>query len=521
MNAVLSLALVFFTGQAGLQAESGRPLLLSMSSAVQVGTANYFALRALRNREVALQGAITEKWRAYLPAVGVSYDRTRNINVGSTDTINHDVRLTIQQVLFDGGRRSLDLDIAKIDRMLAADDFRVTFNGIRLEIQKAYLRVLSARTKVILHSKSLERARNQLKDARREETLGFNTRIQVLTVASRLREIELAYRRAVHEERQALLDLKILLNLQVDTPVELAGDIHRDFLLRRPMVAMQVLIDHALRARPEVQRLSTNVHKLRKENALVEDSWIPRLSVDGYAGRSGPVFPVRQENWGVSLRLSFPIGSATSDSSAGFSQSEGENRRTGSTATSVALFDDLGYDRRVLESKIALGQGMDELRQLPNRIALEVRKSIDTLEDAWDAIRLGNGRAYFQYEGLRLTIARYRVGETRRSDILFQETELVQAQAELVDAIVQYMVAAYALEDAAGLEPGALGLFAERSGAGNTLLPFLISGDYRSIQQKLEQLEKSDPLWQIDELEKRPRVDDQNEKFLIDEVPKE
>lgn len=496
-------------------------LQLDMRSAIRVGAANYFALKALKNRQIALNEIITEKWRAYLPAVGLSYDRTRSINIAASDSINHDVRITIEQVLYDGGRRDLDLDIAKIDRLIAADDFRATYNRLRLDIQKAYLRVLAGRTKVVLNAKSLARSRIQLNDARREERLGFTTRVQVLTVASRLREIELAWQKALHEERQAMYDLKLLLNLDVAAPVVLVGEIERDFFLRPPSVELERLISFAQANRPEIKKLSTNVHKLRKERELAEDAWIPRLSVNGYAGRSGPEFPVRQENWGVNLKLSFPIGSTTSSSSAGFSQSEGENRQSGNTSTQVAFFDDLGYDRRVLESKIALGEGLEEARQLPNRIAIEIQKGNDALREAWESIRIGNGRTYFQYESLRLTVTRYRVGDTKRSDILFQEIELVRAQSELIEAITGYMTTAYELEYSSGMEPGDLRLFEEARGKGNTLLPYLVTGDFQAFQERLNKLEKTDPLWQIDQLDKDRKVDDKEEKYLIDEVAPE
>lgn len=501
-----------------LRAGGDDTLRLDLDTAVRVGAANYFALQALRNREAVTAELITERWRAYLPGVGVSYNRNRDINKAAADSINHEIRINIEQVIYDGGRRSLDLDIAKVEKLLAREDFRVTYNKLRLDIQKAYFKVLAARTKLLLNAKSLERARVQLRDARREESQGFSTRVQVLTVASRLREIELALTRSIHEHRQALYDLKLLLNLDVKANVQTVGDIFGDFVLRPPSVPLQPLIESALVNRPEVNRSVTNVHKLRKEKQLAEDSWIPRVSIDGYAGRNGPRFPVRDESWGVNLRLTFPIGSTTSNSSTGFAQSQTDNRQSGTTSTEMRFFDDLSYDRRVLESKIALGEGLAEHRQLPNRLSIEVQRAFDLLQEAWESIRIGNGRVYFQFESLRLTHARYRVGDTRRSDILFQETELVRAQTELTDAIAAYMTSAYELEYTAGRNPGDLNLFIENPGGGNTLLPYLLQDDFKRFQQRVEKLDKTDPLWQIDDLDKDRKTDTKTQEYLIDQV---
>lgn len=494
----------------------GGVLRVDLSGAVRIGSANYFALQAIRNRQSVTDQMISERWRAYLPSVGVAYSRTRTINQAETDSIEHDIRLTIEQVIYDGGRRGLDLDLARIDKLLAGDDFRVTYNKLRLEIQRAYFRVLAARTKVLLNARSLERARLQLKEVRREESLGFTTRIQVLTVASRLREIELALDRAVHAHRQALLDLKLLLNLNMTVRLETETTIFQDYFLLSPSLAVEPLVEAAVRSRPEMKRASTQVHRLQKERELAEDDWIPRFSLDGYAGRSGPEFPVRQENWGLGFKLSFPIGSTTSNTTASFAQSHGRQSQTGTNATELKFFDDLGHDRRVLESRIALGEGVASSRQLPNQIAIEVQKAYDSLLEAWEAIRIGNGRAYFQFESLRLMHTRYRIGEIKRSDILFQETELVRAQSDLTDAISDYIGAAHELEYASGKDPGSLGLFQERKGRGNTLIPYLLGSSARVPVRPIEPPEK-DPLWELDQLDQTPKTD-KKEEFLIDQV---
>ena len=110
---------------------------------------------------------------------------------------------------------------------------------------------------------------------------------------------------------------------------------------------------------------------------------------------------------------------------------------------------------------MALGEAAYDLNRLNNQIVIEVRKSYDHLREAWESIRIGNGRVYFQYESLRLMKTRYRVGEIKRSDILFQETELLRAQEDLTDAIANYMIAAYELEFSSGHRPGSLKLFSE------------------------------------------------------------
>ncbi|MBL8021328.1 MAG: TolC family protein [Leptospirales bacterium] len=503
--------------------EGQKPILIDLETAIRVGTTNHFALQAAENRQIAIRRLISERWRAYLPSAGVSYSRTSTVQIGQADSYSNEIRLNLEQIIYDGGRRSLDLDLARIQQILARDDFRITYNQIRLDIQRTYLQTLAAKGKVVLNQKSLERGRIQLHEARREESLGFTTRVQVLTVAARLREIELALSQAKSAYRQAMHDLQLALNLDFETRIEVDGDLFYDFYLKPPEADLTKLIESGRKRRPEMAKVETNLQKLKKEREIAENAWIPRFSVGGYVGRTGNDLtkPPRQPNWGMNLKLTFPLQGSTGSlqSSAGIVP---DTQRSNSDTAEVKIFDDVGYDRRVLESRIALGEGIEQYRAIRTKVPVEIAKAYDKLMQGWETIRIGNGRAFFQFEGLRIVAARTGVGDLKRSDILLQETELVRAQQDLDDAIANYMISAYELEYASGLDPGTLNLFVLKRGAGNTLLPYLVRTDFKDLRQRLDQIHKTDPIWEIDKLdnERSPSEKEKKDRYLIDEPEK-
>lgn len=518
----LALVLLSFLSEArtnlmaeNIQTLDSAPLRIDLPAAIQIGTTNYFALKAVKNRELAARQLITERWRRYLPRVGLQYDQSRAVNAGAADNFNYDIRLTVQQVIYDGGKRSMDLDLAKIDEILARQDYKITYNKVRLDIQKAYFNVLAAQGKSILNQKSLERARIQLHDAKRENELGFSTRAQVLSVAARLRQIELSLSRSQNEHRQAIHDLQQLLNLEYDTNIVVVGSIFDDFFLFPPASDLHALVSRARAERPDLLRSQTNIYKLKKERERAEDAWIPQFSIGGYVGRNGPQLPVKKDEWGLNVALSFPLGSTTTNTQTSLDTNPSNTQRDAKNSSQIQFFDDLGYDRRLLEAKVALGQGISDHRTLYNKIAIDIAKANDRLKEAWEAIRIGNGRVYFQFENLRLQHASATVGQSRRADIVFQETELVSAQQDLNDAIANYMVAAYELEDTAGLEPGSLRFFVTTPKRGNTLLPYLLTSDFDSLQRRIRENTKkpdTDPMWQIDQLEPVPEPDTKKKK---------
>lgn len=445
-------------------------LKIDMDTAVRIGVANNFALRAVKYRTEVVDKILTERWRQYLPSLDVSYNRQREIVKGERDTTSHEVRLTIEQVIYDGGRRGLDLDMARLNSILAREDFQVIYGTIRLDIIRAYVRVLAASGKIDLNRKSLERGRLQLRDARREFEVGFSTRLQVMQVASLAQEIELSLMQAINEHSNAVYQLKVVLNLDHNVELELDGDILRDYRLEIPGVDIEQLIDRARQERPEVLRSRVNIFRLDKEKAIAEDYWIPQLSVGGFAGRRGEAFPLTENTWGVFFRFTFPIFSNSTESRSDLTSDTTDNSVRSDTSSRVSLLDNLGYDRAILESRLALSEAIDQHNQLEQQIALEVQQAYTNMREAWEEIRIGNGRFYFQYETARLLTLQFRVGQGKRSDIVFAESELVQAQEDLVDALARFLTSGLELEFAAGMDPGALESYEFDPGNGNTLL---------------------------------------------------
>ena len=461
----------------------GKKLSVDLDQAIQIAVTNNFALRSLTNKNQAIRELITEKWRNFLPKIGISLSRNRSINDSALDQINTDIKLFVNQIVYDGGQRSLQLDVVKLDRLLAEEDFKITYNTLRLDIQKAYFRILAAEGKKRLNYKSLERGRLQLQFVKKEEQLGFATRIQVLTVAARMREIELSYEKIKNEYRQAVYDLKTLLLLDFEIILEVKGDLFDDYILNYKNIDVSSIVNNARNSRPEVKKSIARIHKLKKEKDIAENSWIPRISVNGYVGRRGVDFPLRERTWGVDLVVSFPIGSTTSSSNAGIDINKEGSSSSGHSVTNLNFFDDLGYKRRVIEGKISLAESVSEHKQLNNLIAMEIHRTFSQLTESWNAIRIGNSRVYSSYAGLKMMETRYQTGQTKREEILFSEIELVKAQQDLTDAIYEYIVAACKLEFSSALQPGGLDLVKFKTKAGNTLLSHLIAEDLADFQR--------------------------------------
>ncbi|RHX85414.1 transporter [Leptospira stimsonii] len=468
-----------------LDASEKRTMRINLETATQIALTNYYMLLSIKNKNAAVKELIAERWRDLLPTLGLNVTRQKYIIQDSNDYIYNAILLNVDQIIYDGGKKKLDLDIAKLEETLTREDFKITSSKVKLEVQKNFINTLVALAKVALNKKSVERAKEQLRLAKLESKLGFTTQIQVLSVASRLQEIEFSLVKSINEYLKAKNDLKLAMSLDYISDIEVEGNLLTDFYIQNPNFKKDTLIQNAQNERSEILKIKINNKKLAKEKELAENAWIPQVSVGGSFGRTGVNYPLQNDTWNVNFKVTFPLGGSTNTTTENLGMRYNNQASTGfagtvnpnfnaATSNNLQVLDSMSYSRKVMESKIRLGDSLAEKKRLEQSIAIEVEKAGDSVFESYDLIKIGSGMVYFRYESMRLMSTKLQVGDAKRADILFAETELVGAQEKLVDAIGKYCTSVYELEWVSGMRPDSLSLFQFKPSKGNTILPLIL-----------------------------------------------
>ncbi|MCE9501455.1 MAG: TolC family protein [Leptospira sp.] len=232
-------------------AKKSDPVSLDLDSAIRIAETNYFALKAIKNKSIAIRELITERWRDYLPSVGTGYFRQKYIIEDGQDAISNEIRLNIEQVIYDGGKRGFDLDLAELESLLTKEDFRLTHDRLLSDVRKSFFSTLGASGKIAMCEVSLERARLHLDLAKLELQNGFITKIQLLQIASKVQELELMLMRSRHELIRSKSNLKLSMNLDPGFDIQLTDSILRDYIIQEPALETGNLISNVLSKRPE------------------------------------------------------------------------------------------------------------------------------------------------------------------------------------------------------------------------------------------------------------------------------
>ncbi|TGK43537.1 TolC family protein [Leptospira andrefontaineae] len=464
---------------------------LSLEKAVWIGTTNNVILKVLEARKDVTKMMITERWREFLPKFGVQYFGLRNQNIGSQDNIYNDIRLTVQQLIFDGGEANLNLEIAKLADLMNEQDFKINLSKVKLEIQKAYFKALAAGAKVFVGQTTVNKMQESLKKGQIELKQGFITKIQLMEIESKLKQAEFNLQKNKTEKSQTLMDLKQAMNLDYYVEIELEESLLFDFVMNQPQTDLDLAIAKAREEREDLKKMQLIVKKVKNEKEIADNYYMPKLYLGGYAGRNGNNNAFQHDAYGLNFNLVFPFGSSSVLSNGNLGvQKDGTgiqtypgfgNQTVGAgtnsyNSTTVKLFENLAQSRKVVEGEIQFAEALLNYKNMENQIGFEIKKTVDRLNQSWELIKIANSRVNLQWESIKVASAKHGSGHTKKEDLINSELELVKAQEELTEALAGFATTCYEYAHVTKDEVGLHKFLSYEKGKGNSIIANLTKG---------------------------------------------
>ncbi|GBF52092.1 outer membrane efflux protein [Leptospira ryugenii] len=383
------------------------PLVINMEEAEGIGLTNSVILASLKDRREVFKMIATEKWRNYLPRVGISYFGLKNANVNQPDSQYNDIRVQLNQLLYDGGENALEIESAKLQEMLNGEDWKIAKERLLLDVRKAYLRLLASEVKFFVAEKSYLRTLKQLNDAKAERREGFLTELQELEISNKLHELELNLIKAKSQHSQNEIELKKQMNLPLEVPIRLKDSLIRDYVLLPPNLSGDEE-SLALDQKPEVKKSKLAIENLKTRKEITENYWKPKLFVGGYYGQNiNGALPVKNDVYGFSFTVQTQLGSSTNQTSTNYGiqtdgtgiqripgfgpqfVGRGENAFNSNT---LNLFEDLSYSRKIYEGKIALSDAVRSNQLLEVTVQAEAFKAKEKLKESWKTLSVINSK---------------------------------------------------------------------------------------------------------------------------------
>jgi outer membrane protein len=345
-----------------------------------------------------------------------------NFNIGPLnrpDFINNfQSQVTVDQALYDAGQTSHAVKSAELGREMSREEKRRVELDVISGVTRAYYGTVLAAESLKAAEQAVKSAQADLQRAESIRAAGMSTDVDVLSIRVHLAAVtEQRINRAADLEvaKSALNDA---LGLPLDTPHTLTTALQP---YDTPDVKLAALERDASSSRPEARQthLATSLAQTQLEAA--RGSLLPEVSFHGGFEADRQRFVTRGgANWLASISLRWNLFNGFSDKA------------------------------RIAESNQLLVRAESDERRTDSAVHLQVRRAYAALGAAEQRIEVARAAVAEADESLRITQNRYAAGMANVTDLLRNETAVLESRMRYLAAVHDQRIAATMLEYAAG-----------------------------------------------------------------------
>lgn len=400
---------------------------LSLENALKLALTHNKSLQAvIQERDVA-RGRVMAAHNGLLPTISLLGGYTRYDDdaydkdaMGSLD--EYGVGLKVTQPLFRGGATQAEVRSARLLACYSDEHIRQRTETTLYDVTSCYYRVLLAQQLQEVARDAVTSAEAYQDEVTRKRDLGSATEYKVL----RARVDVALYQAQLIQQRNALnlarTQLLKQMGVEQDSLVELSGD-----LVFRPVKTLfDQAVETAYHHRPDLGQAQANVRLGQEAIRLAASRYWPQVSAFATSGWSRPD----------------PYQSTVDD---------GDTYTTVGVSGQWPLFDGLGREGRVVESKALLRQREFELLETQEQAILEIRQSLLSLRDAEQFVESQRMNLQLANEGLRLAEVGYTNGINTEIDVTDARSALTRAKGLHYQAVYDHAIARLKLQKACGI----------------------------------------------------------------------
>jgi outer membrane protein len=330
--------------------------------------------------------------------------------------------VSVEQTLFDAGATRSQTAVARLGGSIAAEDERRARQAAALRVVDAYFGVQLAEAAVGVAREAVKSAQADLDRALAVRQAGMSTDADVLSIRvhmAAVREHEIRRAADLDVARSALNEA---LGLPLDSKVELATALTALKLSGSAVAQFEAV---AGEQRPELRRARLSAAAAEQQASGARAALWPQIAVRGVFESDRQEF-IRKggANWMLAASVRWN------------------------------LFNGFADRARVAEARHALAAAQAEERRTGAGVRLEVRRAWAALNAAGDRIGVAAASVAEAEESLRIIKNRYDTGLSTVTDLLRNESALLETRLRVLAATYEQRVAAAALEFAAGTLAG-------------------------------------------------------------------
>jgi len=326
--------------------------------------------------------------------------------------------VTVDQTVYDAGQTKHATRSAELSQKMTGEESRRVQSDLIAAVARAYYGAVLAAESLKTAQQAVRSAEADLERAQAVNAAGMSTDVDVLSI-----RVHLA---AVNEQRiQRSADLDVAraalndaLGQPLDTRHELTTQLQPAVL---PDIELKGVEREAAGARPEARQMKLALDLAQSQAEGARSSLWPQVSVRGAFEADRQRFVTRGgANWLASVSLRWN------------------------------LFNGFADRARIEESSHWLTRAHADEQRVDSAVRLDVRRSWAGLRAAQQRIEVARAAMAEAAESLRITQNRYEAGMSNVTDLLRNETAVLESRTRYLAAVHDQRIAAAMLDLAAG-----------------------------------------------------------------------
>ncbi len=327
---------------------------------------------------------------------------------------------SVEHLVFDGGRRSASVAIARARHDLADTGTREAALALVRDVTEAFGRLVTAQATRQSAAAALDAAREDLARAARRRDAGVATEADVLALAVHAADME---QRVIRADGEAAI-LRASLNRLTGAPIP------REFVaeepaavVEEPLPTLPALVAEADRNRPDLARARAAERLADASTAAARAAFVPTIGAQAAFDVSGLRFQDRASNWIVGGELRWTLSAAGAERAQVKAASAARTRARADTQDARA------------------------------RAEVELLTALRRIETARARQAVGRAAVAQARESQRIIRDRYEAGLAPVNDVLRAATAVLDAEGQRVAALVEALTSRADLDRAAGRQP--------------------------------------------------------------------
>jgi outer membrane protein TolC len=431
--------------------------LLGWEPLLELGIENYRPLEVAQKQMELAQIKLREARRQLFPTAVIRWTNTSGTTVEDVGIFSKSYEMELEQPITYGGELKFKIDQAKINLKLAEAEFKRLRSDFALELKRNYYNVILNRMNWGVFNQLIREAKKHLALAKILYNKNLITELEYQQIQSLNEQIKFLFVSSQKELSLAELTLRQTLNLPADQKLKLVNWLP----FQKVNIDLDSCMKAALKNRTELKitDLVTHFNILNEQIAKAKNRL--RLSLTGKMGRmaedysSEPV--VFRDSWYVGLKFTKPIGANTLNTSIAKQKvpvgsfRAGESNKSTTTSVEFSVLDRLGALSDEKAAKVELLKSVNESAETEETVVSDVEKAYANYISSLFQIETSLKRMGFLQNRIKVTEAKFMVGEATLPDVLQAKYDLANEKVTYDRAIIGYYVALSSLSKACGV----------------------------------------------------------------------